>query len=89
MMRRSQTFAAIVAEHGAGPDDDSRKDRALTLGLVQEASRAYRGCNACHGMSWRRHWNGCVGCGRPFQAERVEVPVPDIQSSAGNWGEAP
>lgn len=81
--RRTDLYAAVVAEHGCGPGDESSKDRALTLGLVAETSRCYQGCNACHGLSHRRHWNGCVGCGLPFQAERVEHPVPDIQSNAG------
>lgn len=81
--RRTDLYAAVVSEHGTGPGDESSKDRALTLGLAKETTRAFHVCSGCHGMSWRRHWNGCVGCGLPYQAEHVEHSVPDIQSNAG------
>jgi len=41
-------------------------------------------CVSCHGMSWRRHWAGCVTCGKAFALETVERVIPDIKSNMGD-----
>jgi ribosome-binding protein aMBF1 (putative translation factor) len=64
-----------VAEH-------SSIERELALGLRVESARSFRGCNACHGMSWRRHWNGCVGCKLPYAPEPVARPEAQYGSSS-------
>jgi len=35
-------------------------------------------------MSWRRHWAGCVTCGKAFALETVERVIPDIKSNMGD-----
>lgn len=62
------------------PHDDSRLDRALTLGLRGENS-GYHGCNWCHGLPHRRNDPKCRGCGEPYAPEVVALEVPALRSS--------
>jgi ribosome-binding protein aMBF1 (putative translation factor) len=66
----------------------SLREKRKVLGLEGECREVLGVCRFCHGMSWRRHRDGCLGCGKPFEPEpamRVDaLPV----SNAAFMGEA-
>jgi hypothetical protein len=52
-----------------------------------ETGNSGRFCKWCADLSHRRAHPLCLGCGLPYQAERMAVEEPRLVSSAGLWSE--
>ena len=77
LAENGQDLSRFVRDHG-----DSELDAARVLGLRPETCEVPAlDCVWCAGLSWRRHWAGCKGCGGSYEAEKVEAPEPRGYSS--------
>ena len=88
-LRDTERELALVPNPKASraPKHETDHDRALTLGLRLD-TKIGKWCRACHGLSHRRHWNGCVGCGLPFAHEIIERREVTLKSAIPELGEA-
>jgi hypothetical protein len=82
VLRKRERLAALAALSTSDEFGDSEADRAKTCGLLSEVAPIFRGeCLHCGDQPWRRHPDGCIGCRKPYEHERIVRPEPYAFSS--------